>query len=155
MKETHNNQSGFTILEVAVASIITMIGLLALASLFTLAISQNKMIRQYTTTTALAQQKLEEINAVEKNDARLTIGGGLTEETKKQGYYDVVYVDPQTGTITTNLPQGATPLYARYWMVEPDPQLDRTVLISARVVALQPSQGRRMEETTLTTARSW
>lgn len=155
MKEIQNDQAGFTLIEVAVASIIMMVGLLALASLFTLAISQNKMVRERTTTTAMAQQKLEEINAVEKNDARLTGGGGLTEETKKEGYWDVVYVNPQTGTITNTLPEGATPLYARYWLVESDLQMDRTVLISARVVALQPSQGHRAEETTLTTGRSW
>ncbi len=155
MKETQNNQAGFTLIEVAIASLIMMAGLLVLASLFTLAISQNKMVKGYTTTTALAQQKLEEINAIEKNDARLTIGGGLTEETKKEGYCDVVYVNPQTGTVTTTIPDGATALYARYWMVEPDAQMDRTVLISARVVALQPSHGRQSEETTLTTGRSW
>jgi type II secretory pathway pseudopilin PulG len=155
MKETRNDQSGFTILEVAVASIITMVGLLFLASLFTLAIGQNNLVKQYTTTLALAQQKLEELNALEREDARFGVGGGLTEGTKANGYSDVVYVDPNTGTITTEIPESQTPIYARYWLIENDPQLTNTKLISVRVVALQASQGRTAEETTLTTARSW
>jgi hypothetical protein len=155
MKKDENNQGGFTVLEVAIASIITMVGLLFLASLFSLAIGQNKMVKQYTTTIALAQQKLEELNALEREDARFEIGGGLTEETKQTDYCDVVYVNPSTGTVTTDIPQGQTPIYARYWMIESDPNLTNTRIISVRVVAIQASQGRTAEETTLTTARSW
>ncbi len=155
MKEIESNQNGFTILEVAIASIITMVGLLFLAGLFTLAIGQNRMVKQFTTTLALAQQKLEELNALEREDERFAVGGGLTEETKVDDYSDVVFVNPSTGTITTEIPEGETPIYARYWIIENDPTLTNTRIISVRVVAIQASQGRQAEETTLTTARSW
>ena len=155
MRFEENNEGGFTVLETAIASLITMTSLVFLAGLFTLGMAQNRLVKQYTTAVALAQQKLEELNAIETSDRRLRIGGGLTEQTKVNNYCDTVYVDPDTGVITTNIPAGTTPIYDRYWQVEADPQLNRAVIVSVRVKARQPSLGRGVEETTLTTVRSW
>ena len=155
MVAAEKSEGGFTVLEVAFAAVITMVGLSFVATLFSAAIKQNRMVKQHTTTTALAQQKLEEINAIETSDARLIVGGGLTGETKATGYYDAVYVNPNTGVVTTTLPEGATPIYDRYWLVEADADMDRTLLVSVRVVARQPGGGRTAEETTLTTVRAW
>ena len=69
-------------------------------------------------------------------------------------YNDTVFVDPENGLITTVIPAGATPIYDRYWKIEPDPQLTTSFIISVRVVARQPTLG-AVEEVTLTTARSW
>src|ERR1051325_9222014 len=124
-----NAEGGFTVIEVAVASIITVVGLIFLASLFVLAIGQNRHAKQATAATMIAQQKLEEINAVEKNDPRLTIGGGLDEASKQTGYCDQVLVH-DSGTVTTVIPSGEVPNYARYWKIEADPTLDRTAIIS-------------------------
>jgi type II secretory pathway pseudopilin PulG len=155
MKVGEKNESGFTLIEVAVASVITMVGLVFLASLFPLAMAQNHLVKQETTATALAQQKLEEINAVDPGDFRLDVGGGLTEATKANNYFDTLYVNPDTGVVTTVIPQGSTPIYDRYWMVENDSSLNNTVLITVRVKARQQSMGKTDEETTLTTVRSW
>lgn len=151
------NEAGFTILEVAIASVISTVSLVFLASLFTLGIAQNRMVKQYTTATKLAQQKLELLNAVERTDGRLVIGGGLntTGDPKQTNYNDTVFVDPDTGLVTNVIPQGATPIYDRYWRIEADTQFTTSFLISVRVVARQPSVGRKSEEVTLTTARSW
>ena len=155
MKGGENNESGFTLIELAVASVIMMVGLVFLASLFTLAMAQNHLVKQETTTTALAQWKLEEINAIEPTDDRLNAGGGLTDTAKQNGYYDTVYVNPDTGDVTTTIPSGATPIYDRYWLVENDATLTNTRLITVRVRSRQPSMGKTAEETTLTTVRSW
>lgn len=149
-----SGERGFSMVEVAIASVVTLVGLVALAGLFTLAMSQNRMVTQHTTTTAIAQQKMEELNAIEPGDARLNVGGGLTESDKQTGFYDAVFVDPR-GTITTTIPSGESPMYRRYWQVENDPQLPNTVLMSVRVTAVQPSRGTTPEQTTLTTVRSW
>lgn len=149
-----NEEKGFTLIEVAVASVITTVGLMFLATLFTLAISQNRFIKQFTSTTMLAQQKLEELNAIERNDPRLAVGGDLTESAKKAGYNDLTFVDDK-GTVSTTIPAGESPNYRRYWKVEPDPTLTQAVIISVRVVAVHASRGRTPEETTLTTVRSW
>ena len=155
-----NEEKGFTLIEVAIAAVIMTVGLVFLASLFTLAIAQNRFVKQSTTTTMLAQQKLEELIALErldstgKPDARLTIGGELNDSKKAQGYYDNVYVDDK-GKVTTTAPAGDTPTYHRYWKIESDPQLSQAVIISVRVVAAQASRGRTAEESTLTTIRAW
>lgn len=151
-------EEGFTLIEVAIASIITMVSLAFLASLFTLALAQNRQVRNYSTSLALAQQKLEELNAIEiedENEHRDDVGGALTEETKVDGYYAVVHVDPATGDVTEDIPEGVTPIYYIYWKIEEDPEMTNTRLMSVRVVALQPGYGRTREETTLTSARSW
>jgi hypothetical protein len=160
MQRFESNESGFTVLEVAIASVISTVGLVFLATLFTLGIAQNRMVKQYTTATALAQQKLEEINAVERTDTRLALGGGLAKtiaDPKQNGYFDTIYVNPQTGEVTTQIPQGATPIYDRYWKIENDPLFnnDTCRIISVRVAARQPTVGRNAEETILTTVRSW
>lgn len=150
----NDGESGFSLVEVALASVITLVGLMSLASLFTLAISQNRMITQFTATTAIGQQKLEELNAIEQGDARLVVGGSLGEALKQNGYFDDVHVDP-SGVITTAIPAGQVANYRRYWMVEDDTVLPNTLLISVRVVSLQPGQRSAAEETTLITVRSW
>jgi Tfp pilus assembly protein PilV len=157
MQRFESDEAGFTVLEVAIASVISMVGLVFLASLFTVGIAQNRLVKQYTTTTELARQKLEELNAIERADARLAVGGGLnvTGDASQTNYTDTVYVDPTTGTVTSNIPQGATPIYDRYWKIESDSQLATTYIISVRVRARQPSIGRTAEETTLTSGRSW
>src|SRR5262249_48323004 len=144
------------------------VGLIFLASLFVLAVGRNRGIKQFTATELLAQKKVEELEAVGRNDCRLVVGGGLTEATKQTmpacppqfvnplPYFDVVYFDDQNGIITTIIPEGQTPTYHRYWQVENDPAgLANVRLISVRVVADQPGTGRVAEETTLSTSRSW
>ena len=155
MRFEENNHNGFTLIEVAIASFITMSGLVFLAGLFTLAMSQNRMVKQYTTTVALAQEKLEELNAIETSDDRLIIGGGLDEATKQTNYFDALCVDPATGQVTPDCP-GASAIYDRYWKVEADASLAaNAVIISVKVKARQPGRGRTAEETTLATERSW
>jgi hypothetical protein len=157
INKTTNSEQGFTLIEVAIASIITMVSLAFLASLFTLALSQNRQVRNYSTSLALAQRKLEELNAVERDDTILNIGGGLGKTTSEivEGYYEVLYVDPTDGNITPVIPEGATPIYNVYWKVEEDPELENTKILSVRVEATQPGYGKTREETTLTSARSW
>lgn len=155
------SEQGFSLIEVAIASVITMVGLVFLAGMFTLAMSQNRMVKQHTTTTALAQQKLEELMAIEKNDARLLIPGGqtsvgdLTDAGKVTNYYDSLCVN-DAGNPTTDC-SGGIPSYRRYWKVENDPGgFDRAIVIAVRVVALQSARAGAMnEETTLTTVRSF
>lgn len=159
------DEQGFSLIEVAIASVITMVGLVFLASMFTLAMSQNRMIKQHSTTTSLAQHKLEELMAIERNDARLLIptgqtsAGNLTESGKVTNYYDSFCVNdagvPSTDCSPGGIPQ--SPSYRRYWKVENDPGgFDRAIVIIVKVVALHASRAGGMnEETTLTTVRSF
>ncbi|HEX5736226.1 MAG TPA: prepilin-type N-terminal cleavage/methylation domain-containing protein [Blastocatellia bacterium] len=159
MRVLDNDQGGFTLIEVAVASIITMVGLVFLASLFTLAITQNRVVKQFTSTTALAQEKIEELNAIDYGDKKLNVGGDLDNQVSVNdvNYFDEVFVDDQTGEVKTGaqIPQGQVPHYRRFWRIENDPELLDTVIISVRVAALQAGRNTGMaEETTLATVRS-
>jgi Tfp pilus assembly protein PilV len=149
------DEKGFSLIEVAVASLVTMSGLVFLATLFTLAMNQNRLIKNYTATTALARQKLEELNAIERLDARLAVGGNL--DVAQPGYADQVLVDDEAGTVTTVIAAGQVANYGRFWQIQrsPDPALSDTFIIAVRVVALQRSSGRIAERTTLTTMRSF
>ena len=159
MRVHENDQGGFTLIEVAVASIITMVGLVFLASLFTLAITQNRVVKQFTSTTALAQEKIEELNAIDYGDKKLSVGGDLDDQVSVDNinYFDEVFVDDNTGEVKTGaqIPQGQVPHYRRFWRIENDPELLDTVIISVRVAALQAGRNTGMaEETTLATVRS-
>lgn len=159
MRVLENNQGGFTLIEVAVASVITMIGLVFLASLFTLAITQNRVVKQFTSTTTLAQEKIEELNAIDYGDKRLNVGGDLDDQVSVNDvdYFDEIFIDDQTGEVKTGaqIPEGQVPHYRRFWRVENDPELLDTVIISVRVAALQAGRNTGMaEETTLATVRS-
>ncbi len=154
------NESGFTMIEVAVASVITMSGLVFLATLFTLAITQNRFIKQSTSTTMLAQKKIEELMAAERNDGtnRLAVGGGLTAATQVANYVEGISVDDKTGAVTVTTPTDTSANFIRYWKIQQDPAanaLDDTLVISVRVVAVQASRGNTPESTTLTTVRSF
>src|SRR5258708_1362057 len=150
------DEQGFSLIEVAIASVITMVGLVFLAGMFTLAMSQNRMVKQHTTTTALAQQKLEGLREREKTEGRFLIPGGqtevgnLTEAGKVTNYYDSLWVN-DAGVPSTDCSGGAVPSYRRYWKVENDPGgSDRAIVIAVRGVALQAARRRGFEERTKT-----
>lgn len=163
------DEQGFSLLEVTVAAVISMVSLVFLASLFTLAIGQNRIVKQHTTTTALAQRKLEELMAIERNDARLLIPGGqtsvgsLVEATKVTNYWETLCVDGAGQPSVDCSSEGQVVTYRRYWTIKNDPGgLDRAIVIAVRVVALQAGRGVKVvgssspnEETILTTVRSF
>ncbi|MBW2737749.1 MAG: prepilin-type N-terminal cleavage/methylation domain-containing protein [Deltaproteobacteria bacterium] len=64
MRKLHDNNSGFTLIEVLVAMVILSVGLLGTAALITGIINGNKVSNRITTATVLAQDKMEEIKSV-------------------------------------------------------------------------------------------
>ena len=156
----NSSEGGFTLIEVAVASVISMTGLVFLATLFTLAISQNKHVKQATSSVTFAQEKMEKLSAIPNDDNRLTIGGDLktpTTVTLVDGvttinYFDTIYVD-ESGTVTVPAPNSVIPTYNRYWKIEPDATMARSIIVSVRVVAVTAGRGLLPEETTLATIR--
>lgn len=154
-----NKENGFTLIEVAIASVITMVGLLFLASLFTLSISQNRLVKHFTATTALAQQKLEELNAIRANDPRLQVGGNLNAGVVVGGinYFDRVSINDQGGVmIDDEIPEGQPVHYNRFWRIEQETNalFPNTFIISVRVVSTQAGNNKSSaESTTLATVR--
>lgn len=157
--EVENTESGFTILEVAVASVVSMVGLLCLAGLFTLSISQGRVVKQFSSTTALAQEKLEQLTTFERSDTRLAVGGDLNSALAVGSitYSDDIFID-DTGSVYINgsIPSGSKAQYRRFWTVQNSPTLTNTMIVAVRVVALQAGRNSgKAEETTLMSVRSW
>ncbi len=65
-------QSGFTLLETAIAMVVMMVGGLGIAAVFAYAIKNNNGSRDRAIAIAVAQQELERLRAVPFNDAALT-----------------------------------------------------------------------------------
>lgn len=157
--EVENSQSGFSILEVSVASVVSMVGLLCIAGLFSLSISQGRVVKQFSATTALAQEKLEQLTTFERGDSRLTVGGDLNTAQTVGGlvYSDDIFVD-DAGPVYINgsIPPLSKAQYRRYWTVQNSPTLTNTMIVAVRVVALQAGRNSgKAEETTLMSVRSW
>jgi type II secretory pathway pseudopilin PulG len=59
-----SNSAGFTLIEAVIAMMVTVVGLVSIAGMFSLAMKTNASSRNFTTATTLAQDKLEQLGAV-------------------------------------------------------------------------------------------
>ncbi|HEX9149111.1 MAG TPA: prepilin-type N-terminal cleavage/methylation domain-containing protein [Thermoanaerobaculia bacterium] len=66
-------ESGLTLVEVLVATVILGLALLALAPMFTNAVRSNASAYQLTNTNTLAREKLEELSGYPRSDPRLAV----------------------------------------------------------------------------------
>ena len=75
MPVSRNYQSGFTMVEMLVAVLILMVGLLGLAQLQITAIKANSSSATSTAATAIAQRAVEEIIAMDPDDPMFDANG--------------------------------------------------------------------------------
>jgi len=72
--------AGFTMIEAVIAMLVTVVGLVSIAGMFTLAMKTNASSRNFTTATIFAQDKLEALGAVSfqrlVDPARMTANPG-------------------------------------------------------------------------------
>jgi type II secretory pathway pseudopilin PulG len=72
--------AGFTMIEAVIAMMVTVIGLVSIAGMFTLAMKTNASSRNFTTATTFAQDKLEQLGAASfqrlVDPARMTANPG-------------------------------------------------------------------------------
>jgi Tfp pilus assembly protein PilV len=57
-------ESGFTLIEATIAMFVTVVGLVSIAGMFSLAMKTNASSRNFTTATTFAQDKLEQLGAI-------------------------------------------------------------------------------------------
>jgi hypothetical protein len=120
---------------------------------------QNKTSRQSTHATAIAQSKLEELNATPIEQLRY--GGDLGPKRVDgdaggaPGYSDYVAVDNADTDRIGVVADRDKANYVRYWKIDPDPGGWQGVYrITVRVIALAPGLGNDGEEVTLSTVRT-
>lgn len=73
-------EAGFTMIEATIAMLVTVVGLVSIAGMFSLAMKTNASSRNFTTATVFAQDKLEQLGAVSfqrlVDPARMTANPG-------------------------------------------------------------------------------
>lgn len=142
------------------AALILLIAIVFVAQLFLTAMQQNQTSRQYTHATAIAQSKLEELNALPIE--KLSYGGALgdggdggEDGPGVQGYFEFIAIDSVENGKIGVVEDREKANYMRFWQIEPDPEGWLGVYrISVRVVALRNGEGGKREEVTLATVRS-
>ena len=78
-----NGESGFTLIETTIASLVMLVGALACSSLFVFSLQNNVGGSERALAMAVAQQQLEQIRSVSYEDS--TLIAGTTSSTVKNG----------------------------------------------------------------------
>ena len=156
-------QTGFTLLETAVAAMVIGVGIMSIMNLFILATLNNQSSKQATIANNLARRRMEFLLATSPTSTALAYGGTLSNGNTNltAGYNEFYYVDHDrlvngvlvkgTGEVkvqTTNpvfngFYTGQQPTYVVSWQIQPDnvlvggnPELPGLKRISVRAEAL-------------------
>jgi hypothetical protein len=63
-KSVASSEKGFTLVEAMISMLVTVVGLVSLAGMFTVAMKTNASSRNFTTATTFAQDKLEQLGTI-------------------------------------------------------------------------------------------
>ena len=153
---------GFSLIEVLVASVILMVGIIAVAQMFVSSTTQNISARRVTMTAVLAQQKIEQLRGLTWgfDDFGLPVsdfasniavtppassgGVGLqaspanTLTASTPGYVD--YLDAYGAWVGTGSAPPRNAIYVRRWSIEPLPtNPNNTLVFQVLVGRISPS----------------
>jgi type II secretory pathway pseudopilin PulG len=128
--KTDSSETGFTLIEAVIAMLVTVVALVSIAGMFTVAMKTNASSRNLTTATTFAQDKIEQLGAISfqrlVDPSRMTsnpgahgsddayIVGSLEQDaraTDGSSYFDKIIlagrddIEPE-GTITVIHPDG-------------------------------------------------
>jgi len=161
-KSRFSDQSGFSLAEVLVASVILMTGVIALAQLFIMSTTANRVARGTTTTMVLAEQKMEQLRGLAwgfdliglpLSDTTTDIskvpadasGSGLSPSPPNSltqnsaGYVDYLDVNGRWVGSGANPPVGT--VFIRRWSIEPLPTNPNNTLILQVLVTRRTDRG--------------
>jgi type II secretory pathway pseudopilin PulG len=155
-------EGGFSLVEVLVAAVILMTGLIAVAQMFVTSTNQNMSSRRVTTTAVLAQQKIEQLRGltwgfddfglpVSDFSSNIAVtppissgGVGLqasppnTLTSSTPGYVD--YLDAYGAWVGTGDSPPPTAIYVRRWSISPLPtNPNNTLVFQVLVGRISPS----------------
>src|SRR5438067_12384125 len=132
-------QQGFTILEVTIAMLVLLIGLVSIAELFAVAMHANAYSFNNGAATVAAQDKIEEFHNLDFDD---TTGPGAQIQLTPFG----------TDTLNANVPNynDTKDTSIRRWSVAQGPTPD-TRLVTLRIIPTVTDPRRAKQEITVTT----
>ena len=87
--KSRKGESGFTLIETTIASLVMLVGALACSSLFVFSVQNNIGGSERALAMAVAQQQLEQIRSVKYEDATLTAGTTTSTVTNGERNYTV------------------------------------------------------------------
>jgi prepilin-type N-terminal cleavage/methylation domain-containing protein len=151
-KFSSSNSRGFTLIEVVVAMAILTVVSLGVAQLFALATRANIIARGQTSTTILAEQKIEQIRAMTWGFDTAGHGLPISDTTSNVAVYPstlggkglnpspvdslvantagfVDFVDARGTWVGTGSNAPATTLYVRRWSIQPLPTNPNNTLV--------------------------
>jgi hypothetical protein len=108
---------GFSIVEAAAAIAIMTGGIVALAQLLAIATTNNRLARNTSVTTLLAEQKMEELRAASWDTVSPSPGDSL--DADRAGFVD--YVDEHGAVLTSGGSPPSGTVYVRRWSIAPLP----------------------------------
>ena len=125
-----SNQKGFSLLELLIALTVLTIGLLGLAGLHIAAIQGNVSGFKISTATAVAQERIEELKALDASAAALTTGAHADDGN--QVVQGITY--NRSYTIQDNTPvSGTSTLTLTVIWVEPRTGVTRNTSVFTRI----------------------
>ena len=146
---TRGSQAGFSLLELMVAMVILLVGVLAITSVLTVALASSVKQGSSSRTTELCQDKMEQLLALSFTDASsdttqfptaaaggtgLAAGGGTSTSAPVAGYVD--YLDA-TGNLTT----ANRAAFTRVWQIVDTSATLKTITVVTTAVATPGSTG--------------
>jgi prepilin-type N-terminal cleavage/methylation domain-containing protein len=98
-RHNRHGSKGFTIIEVLVAAVILLVGLVSLAGLLGGTLGNTARSGYMNQAATLATEKLEDLNRYPSLDPVVSNGGSLSSDTVQNSvpYYDEVYFNPALG----------------------------------------------------------
>ena len=173
-KSNTSSSSGFSLVEVVISMGLLTTVSLGVAQLFAVSTLANRVARGQTSTTAMAEQKMEQIRSLTwgfdleglglpltDNTTNLAVyphtagGGGLNPspadalEQNTAGFVD--FLDPTGAWVGTGQTPPATAMYVRRWAIQPLPtNPNNTLVIQVLVSPLSNEQARTASQFTRT-----
>jgi Tfp pilus assembly protein PilV len=130
--ESRSDSSGLTLIELAIAMLVFLIGTLGLLHMVVFGVTLNQRSRDLTLATSLAQAKADELLRQSFSDTSLNRGGVIPLQPNSHptvdnpspvaGYsdffnYDGIRLTPGTATVGTPVPTPSTAYFVRQWQI--------------------------------------
>jgi len=153
-------ESGFSLIEAIVATIVLTIGVVGVAATIGSAVRTTDDSKYTTIASTLVTEKMEDLSRWPANDTSVSAGGSLTADTA--GYFDnismaadggnytevsgttgsyvVVTINPQNNPVPSSATVATSPAvpvtFDRRWLIETGPTVNGVVLTGARRITV-------------------
>jgi Tfp pilus assembly protein PilV len=105
------DQTGVTLIEVLIAMIVTVVGVVAVATLITYGIGLQVLSRDTSRANSLAKAKIEQLRIIPSSDPQLSLGGDLSSNVSD-------HFDTPAGFVRRWVVAAGPPRHPPWWTSE-------------------------------------